>query len=196
LFESGAIMTTRLTLGASLCVAAAFWCAACSTTPAVKPTATISSSDDAYFVMGISPPVTVRVVSGNVNNGVFRKSEAYLFAPFVGAPIDGFIVGKAHHGNEVMGLSAFFTGPYGAYGACSGENVIVFTSKPGKVVYITNVMITYETEHTFPQNNRLFWKQSPDYQAALAYMKTHYPQLAEKFEPAEFQIMPGYGDCS
>ena len=166
----------------------------------------MQSNDDAYFVMGVDPPFTsVQIDQGTIENEKFVGTIAtFLWGPtaatFIGQPVDGFIVGKTKGGTA---LAMTWVRPYASKDALLAPELtpcpnfqsdespdephgkaVVFSPPAGKVVYIASIKF-YPT----PRGSlaSLFHK---DIEAARAFMKIHYPQLADKLENGSYQLIP------
>ena len=180
----------------SAAIAAAF-CASCTTLGKVDSNATLEPSGDAFFVIGVSPEKTrVRIDDGILANGDFEKSTSANVVPFaatlMNTPTDGYLVGKAK-GGTTLGLTAVFDEsgwPAVAFAPCKGgAKTPVFTLKAGTVVYITSMSYIREADRIKPSF-------ADNFGDAQAFMKTHYPNLADKLERGHYEMAPSGLDCS
>lgn len=153
------------------------------------------SDKEGYVVLGIQPEFTqVSLFPGRISDGVFHQN-ALLPAEFAGQPEDGFAVTRASAGT-VLAITyvVMFANKSDAFRTpmvpCSGSKTLVVTVPAGKVIYLGN--LRYQS---FPGVVRPQF--SNDFDAAKAYMTTHYPKLADKLEQGRFELMPavGQGQC-
>jgi hypothetical protein len=157
----------------------------------VAPDATLNSPSDAYYVIGLSPPQTrALVVQGAVTNGVFEQRHVPL-TPFVNVPTDGFLIGHSGSG-RTLELQQVFDERHTlirGYAPCkTGAKALVFDAPPGTVVYITSVTFVQTKDGLVP-----FY--ASDLEGARAFMKTHYPALADKLEQGHYQLLTPDNEC-
>jgi hypothetical protein len=131
------------------------------------------------------------IVEGSVSNGEFEQRHVPL-TPFVmNVPRDGFLVGHSGSG-RMLELQQVFDESGGipvAFAPCkTGAKALVFDAPPGTVVYITSVTFTRSGDGLVPA-------YSEDLESARAFMKTHYPRLADKLEQGRYQLATADNTC-
>jgi hypothetical protein len=116
---------------------------------------------------------------------------------FMGEPEDGFIVGRSKEGT-LLGISMVqphtsktdlfepLTTP------CEGRT-LTFTARGGKVVYITSAHYQLHTGGNGVADG-LEANFSSDLEGARAFLKKHYPNLADKLEQGSYELATP-GNC-
>jgi hypothetical protein len=174
---------TKVMTLALLAIAAA----GCTHVGNVAPPSTDQIGSDTYFVMGIEPAnVSVSFETGVVEGGLF-KTGIEIFAAYAGGPEDGYIVGKIKGGDALAITNVrLHSSEHDLFPAmfvpCNGTKTVVFTALPGKVLYLAHARYERQGSGVAPH----YWS---DIDAALAFMKAHYPKLADRLEPAKTQMM-------
>jgi hypothetical protein len=171
-------------------------CAGCNTQAYLEPSAAVATGSDAYFVIGVEPANARTTVSA----GEIRDGDHYHMLDFglrfLNRPQDGFILGKARAGDSVLavtqvqllsGESDLSFGP--SFDGCSSQT-LVFPVPQGKVVYLTNLTLTLNGGHTFSQSDTVSLTHKDDFDAARAFLKAHYPALADKVEQGSYRFLP------
>jgi hypothetical protein len=176
-------------------------CAGCGTSGRLDPTAAVNSPDDAYFVIGVGPGTLstdgrpnetwAAVSDAEIEKGMatFRVSLGAGLVPFLDYTEEGYIVGKAHRGWDTLAI--WELGPAARYTPCGSSETVVFKAPAGKVVYITNIDMHYNAFGD-PQGSAGYMRVGfhSDIEAARAFLKVHYPLLADKLEMGSYQLMP------
>jgi hypothetical protein len=172
-----------------------------SITPAFAknpPPGASPAPDVVWFVIGIKP-ANIRL---EVDEPLLRNDVALNFHYSLDSytPDDGFIVVKAKP-DKIYGIAAssFMAGKtiFGTrYKPCN--EVPKFMGGGGKVLYFTNVEYKSEgSAFSFP-NSEFFAsaKYSQDIEAARAYLKTHYPGLADSLEQGPNEMLQVAHKCA
>jgi hypothetical protein len=172
-----------LALGALLLVGG------CNTVPQIDNDTAIDPSEG-YFVMGITPPnVEVSVWSGRVENGRFIQIGKLHRPGYANIPLDGYMVGETH-GDEANAIwfiqfktadNALYTGK--AFVPCHETRTFVFEAPPGKVIYMGDAAFD-------PGQSGAFSAKGYDFAKAQAYMRGHFPKLADRLEAGHFKLLP------
>ncbi len=158
----------------------------------VPSTAAMNSPNESYYVLGLRPAQTrAMIVEGAVSNGEFEQRHVPL-TPFVmNVPRDGFLVGHSDSG-RTLELQQVFDESGGvpvAFAPCkTGAKALVFEAPPGTVVYITSVTLVRAGDGLAPV-------YSNDLEGARAFVKTHYPGLADKLEQGRYQLLTADNTC-
>jgi hypothetical protein len=171
--------------------------AASRTPPDVRPDPKVG-----WILIGVQP------ANANLNIGEVTTWRDGTVLVDVGnifghLPVDGFILMKAKPGKlygissvSIMAGSVF--GTY--YGAC--DKAIAFRPEAGKVVYFTSLAYRNQDGSTdvFPKgfpNSRVREgaRFSQDLEGARAFLKAHYPNLADSLEQGQFQALPSAEKC-
>jgi hypothetical protein len=207
----------RIVLSLGLIAMAASAC----TRGVVDATASIQSSEDAYFVIGIAPENTkVQVMQGDVENGCFTLGNSFSHVTQVlsfNTPTDGFLVVKTNHPTDTAGIGSiqFLNG--GNSPGWSGPafnpagKSFIFKAIPGKVEYITSITFSpeaysadfpaapikrtiFDGDNPFAKVPSAGFSLHPDIEAARAFLKTHYPQLTDELVQGNYEMLP-YDKC-
>jgi hypothetical protein len=165
---------------------------ACAQVGQLPATAAIEKPDDAYFVIGVQPETaTILLVDGSVEGGQFERLDDVfgpLLVPFSGPPKDGYVVGKAQPGHNTLAISQI--GLEQSYAPCNGARTVVFDVAPGSIVYVTDVRYTPNPAGTTMGQAALIPAYHQDIDGARAYLRSHYPKLADKLQMARKQMLP------
>lgn len=154
------------------------------------------SMNESYVVLGVEPEFTqVSLFRGSISDGVFHQN-LILPASFAGQPEDGFVVTRSSAG-EVLAITyvVMYSSKEDSFRPvlvpCAGAKTAVYAVPEGKVVYIGSVRYRQYGAGVVPQFGQ-------DFEAAKAFMATHYPKLADRLEAARFDLMPatGQGGCA
>lgn len=158
-------------------------------TPAPDASAPPPGEQETYVVLGVTPlNMRLTIVDGTVKNGVFSPPFIQLVAPSYMPDDDGYVVMKVK-GNTLYGITSaiamfgrqpIFGEEYLPEGA-----TMVFEAPAGKVVYITS--LTYERSRYNVHGMEM--RQKLDLEAARAYLKRRYPQLADRLEQGHFSAL-------
>jgi hypothetical protein len=165
----------------------------------VAPTAT-TSDQDSYLVVGVTPKnAKVFIWYGEEQGGVFHPNT-FGPASFFDFPNDGFVVVKMRPRETAAIANVFLAENKGSfwgrqYLACSDSKAIRLNVPVGKVWYLGDVQYSFDVKGhlgaAFDRRNL---------EAVRAYLRSHYPGLADKLEagPADFVTLEGLGipDCS
>lgn len=92
-------------------------------------------------------------------------------------PKNGFIVARAP-ANRTMSILSFNGNSREIWNNCKDDRQIVpvFRTRGGKVIYVASAHYQWAGRETAYQ------RYSQDFAGAYAYMKTYYPQLADRLE--------------
>ncbi|MEI9996062.1 MAG: hypothetical protein WDM91_15820 [Rhizomicrobium sp.] len=131
------------------------------------------------------------IVEGSVSNGEFEQRHVPL-TPFVmNVPRDGFLVGHSGSGRTLELQQVFDESgriPV-AFAPCkTGAKALVFDAPPGTVVYITSVTFMRAEEGLVPS-------YSNNLEGARAFLKTHYPGLADKLAQGHYHLLTADHAC-
>lgn len=174
-------------------------CAGCGTSGRLDPSAAVRSPDDSYFVIAVhgrsenafgpAGQSFVAVSDAIVKNGKaeFEVSLSNGLVPFLDYTENDYVVGKAHRGGDTLAIWGI-----NRYSPCGATNIVVFTAPAGKVVYITDIDTTgsrggWQGDHYMQVRYR------KDIEAARAFLRSHYPNLADKLEPGSYELVPCEG---
>lgn len=159
------------------------------TPPDTKP-----SPDVAWLVIGVQPKTAqLEIDEPRMHNGVV-VSFHYRLDAF--RPVDGFILVKAHPGtvyavaaSSLMAGSSIFGVRYKPCG-----QVPSFQAAGGKVVYFTTMTYRGEGAHA-PGILVEGHDYSQDMEGARAFMKAHYPGLADSLEQGQMEKLEMGSKC-
>lgn len=173
----------------------------CASKGQVDPQSAVTDKD-AYFLLGITPEYTrVQIDDGYVRDGAFHSGFAVKMwavnTTFMGEPEDGFIVGKSKDGT-LLGIS--MVQPHASKTdllepltfPCEGHT-LTFTAQGGKVIYIASARYSVRTGSN-GAGDRLEANFSNDLEGARSFLKTHYPNLADKLEQGTYALATP-GNC-
>jgi len=158
----------------------------------VPSTATLNSTDESYYVLGLSPAqMRAMIVEGSVEIGQFEQQHVPL-TPFVmNAPRDGFLVEHSGSG-RMLELQQVFDESGAipvAFAPCkTGAKALVFRAPPGTVVCIASLNFMRAGDVLAPD-------YSSDLEGARAFLGTHYPGLANKAEQGQYQLLTSDNTC-
>lgn len=166
--------------------------AGCTTVGAIEPSASLASGDKSYFVIGVTPAKSrLMIVPGTVVGDQFDSRHRPFESFTMNAPQDGFLVGEGEPG-ESMALHRIFDEsrfPAVGFGPCkTGARVLTFSTVPGAVVYITTIGLERVTGGIEPT-------YSNDFTGAKNFMKSHYPNLADKLQQGHYQLVIADENC-
>ena len=176
--------------------------AGCASAGHVDATAAAPSGAEGYFIVGVEPPFTrVGILAGEPSGDQFHPFPNFMgghSAVLMDEPTDGFLVGKIQ-GDSLLDIDMIqphsskddllgpIMSPCGAVtnpnGNRDNSKTIVFKAFAGKVVYITSLRL-----YAAP-DGRLSYNTHADLAAARAFLKIHYPNLADKIEQGSFTNM-------
>ncbi len=170
---------------------------------------------DSYFVIGISPEQTrVVIFDGRISHGAFYQNDrlhVYLSK-------DGFIIGHISEGDTSgvtlldikhampdrnmgthgdSGLAHWLLDPRAPtdFSPCAnGAPTLTFSAPPGHVYYLSSLALRIEPGSHTPFDDHLGFHITKDLEAARAFLKADYPQLADKLEQGHFDMTPA-GKC-
>lgn len=165
---------------------AALACAGCAADN-LKPGALPPAPDRTYFVMGVSPNnFNALFFDGHIEGDRFVERTPQT-AQFSGAAVDGYVIGDVK-GGDTLGLTEllFTDGSY--TWPCNGAHVPVFTAPAGKVIYLGD-------ERFNPQDREVSARHGSNIEAARAFLRRKYPQLADRLEPGQVQFLPTNLTC-
>jgi hypothetical protein len=167
----------------------AFVCAGCVDVPLLDSQATVDPGEG-YFVMGVTPHnLKVAIWSGDVENGRFVQIGSLNRPPYANTPLDGYIVGQTH-GKEAVAIwyiefktedNSRYTGQ--AFVPCQDTKTYVIQIPPGKVVYMGDANFGIGDGGAYSSSGY-------DFEKARDFMKTHYPNLANRLETGHYQRLP------
>jgi hypothetical protein len=166
---------------------------ACVSTGRVEQDAAPPAEDHTYYVLGLSPAnIRIMLFKGDVANGTFVQNRL-VPASFVGTAVDGYVVGATHTGNTLgVTLVQVVDGPDEIFGPgfvpCGGAMMVVFTAEGGNVVYLGDARFERSGRGLAPHF-------SYDIEAARAYLKSHFPKLADKLQQGRYQLLPATQSC-
>jgi hypothetical protein len=188
-----AFMITNALRASCLAAAALLVLAACVPGPPLNETAAFSGGDESFFVIGAEPDhVDVFITRGDVENGHYAP-DGWAKPAYASFPESGYIVGKAR-GTDVYGINTIF---YKAsrtafltsqFMPCGDDRTLTFRAKPGTVVYFTHMDIDLTSNGLVPRYH-------DDFAAAQAFLKAHYPLIADRLEHGEYKLMPVPWQC-
>jgi hypothetical protein len=165
----------------------------CATVGQVDQNITLKSNEESIFVMGVSPAnAKILMFPGEIKNGEFAQDK-WRNASFWGAPVDGYIVGRATS-KELLAITGVTllkenTAFYGQqFRPCNGVKTMAFNVPGGKVAYLGHV--DYEVE-----GNTLKVHYSKDLAVAKKHIEAKYPELRGKLEQAEYELRPASISC-
>ena len=185
-----------------------------------------SNNDDAtYYVIGVSPAETALIVeSGTIKDGRFVDNGRFQYewdGPDTKKPDGGFIVAKVPKG-ELLAItqvgfetppSVFRQGVFGlivrdikhsagetdytSFGFCDGQQTVVFSAEPHRVLYIGSFDFTFSPDRSFLLGGRdkLALTAHDEIEDARAYLAKKYPDIAGRLEHASYQRYPLARDC-
>lgn len=146
----------------------------------------VPSPAESVVVQGVKPgSYEVVFAKGRIDSGKFEQTKHV--GVLVGAPNDGYLVGKLQAG-DVVALTLFLR-PKGEsnrrrnFDFC-GKDVLVFTIPEGKVAYLGDISIEETGERSFNVT------YSADAKAAREYIDTQFPKLSGRLEQIIAQVMP------
>jgi len=152
------------------------------------------SANESYVILGLQPQNTqVNVFRGWISDGVFHQNPL-LPATFAGEPEGGFVVTRSSAGEAVAITNVVVYSKNALFPRllvpCEGSKTVVFTVPAGKVIYIGSVRYESIAGGVAPRFGN-------EFDAARAFMTTHYPKLADTLEQGRFDLMPaeGQGQC-
>jgi hypothetical protein len=159
----------------------------CAPTGKIDASASVSDADG-YYIFGVAPPgVRVVVTRGDIEDGKFHRN-VWVDRSFFGYPEDGFVVGKGHSGST-LDIMSVFTTPGPIYTACGPDTKTgVFRVKAGTIVYLGQLSLT-------TNGDKLGLAVRNDFNSAMAFLKTHYPSLADKAVQGNFDFMQADAEC-
>lgn len=178
-------------------IAGALFAAGCGTVGGASPDASIASTDDAYFIIGVGPPdARLLIARGDVANGVVtRHNDAVSVeqVPFLGQPQGGYVVAKANAAGETLAIWKLQLADGNTYAPCNRGKAPVFTVPGGSIVYVGDLHFAVDREHVFGQFNTNGVRATRDLEAARVYLAAHYPALAPKLVDGRFELLWGMG---
>jgi hypothetical protein len=150
--------------------------------------ATLISSDETYYVIGVHPDIaSIGVNRGSISGDKFVPDQLSLSQNFFGPPEDGYIVSRAHAGETLAIIFASIRRKDALLASnfvpCDDTRTLAFAVPAGKVIYVGDVYFT-QTSDQLPVS------YSKNFDAAKAYMTTHYPRLADKLEQGNAEMVP------
>jgi hypothetical protein len=166
----------------------------------LKPGETAVAEDESIVVIGVRQPYyEVNFKTIDYNGPKNTPSNRWL----IGAPSDGYLVGRVAAGITMEGTSVRRTlnsekGLFGkVYYPCGGGDKAVFDIPRGKVLYIGDFDFSRsESQEVLPNSVlKLFFEYDNNIAAARAYLKKSYPGLAERLESADVQITKARNPC-
>jgi hypothetical protein len=200
-------------LRAALAAAMALACASCADDK-IDVNAAGPGKGDSLFVIGISPEQTRVVISdGTIARGEFFRNDTL----HVYISKDGFIIGHISDGDTSgitlldikhaipdrnmgshgdSGLAHWLLDPKvpTAFSPCDGgAPILTFSAPPGHVYYLSSLALGIAGGNT-PFQDHLGLRFEKTLEAARAFLKADYPQLAEKLEQGHFDMTP-VGNC-
>lgn len=146
------------------------------------------SGTDAYYVIGVAPKdVRLSIVGGTIRDGALHLPFIQLGAPSYMSDDGGYIVVKAEGGTSYgivsAGLMFGSQSVLGEFYQPTGRT-LVFNVPAGKVIYVTNL------SYSRTGGGVLGMTQAPNINDARAFMRQHYPQLADRLEQGQFGFLP------
>lgn len=110
-----------------------------------------SLSNQTILVIGMSQQYRVQIIRGTKTKGGWASSESAMSTAIAvnTFPKDGFIIARVpgNTADEVYGLTAIMPegiGPFTPYfKACKGNITPVFMAPPGKIVYVGQLVMSY-----------------------------------------------------
>lgn len=189
----GGLGMRKLLLGLAICAVAMAPRWAFGEPPAdVKP-----SPDVAWLVIGIQP-ATVRM---EIDEPWVKNGEIFDFHYNLNAyhPVDGYIIVKAQP-DKPYGVAAsslmFGKSIFGIrYKPCG--QVPTFHAGPGQVIYVTT--INYHTAGAANEGTYMNFAEGASYsqnlEGARAFLKAHYPGLADSLQQGQYEMVPVARKC-
>lgn len=193
----GSEMTMRSAILLALAISAATL-AGCAPT-VVDPTTAVATDDTVYFVLGVKPDnMGVDVDPGEMRKGSWETGFRFG-PPAYYVPTDGeFTVIKGKPG-ELLGIDAMQTFikkgvPISSiYSPC--DHTLVFSAAGGKVVYVGSMSYWLVKPSGWFAQPFLKSRFDNDFAGAQAYMKAHYPALADRLELGLGHMMPFWSEA-
>lgn len=111
-----------------------------------------------------------------------RPKDGYLISKI--SKDDILTITKIEKNYEPVSMQA-----EGRWGPCQGSEAIYFSSEPGKVVYITDVVVE-EVE------GKLIIRYKSDIEGAKDFLHKYYPKLANKIVQGDYSFAPSARSCN
>ena len=141
-----------------------------------------SSTASYYLLQLVSPPkAVISIAQGKIIDGAFHADgTVFVNQTFKGTATDGFVFAKAApdttQGIRVIRMSdSMFESVY--VPCLSDFKTLAFDTQKGKVVYAGTV------EYAYAADGKIGASYGQDIEAARAFLKSHYPQLADELTP-------------
>ncbi len=188
----GPIMLMSISRRAALLVAA-LALAACAPVARLDASVAGPGEQDCYYVIRVTPTTArLDIPEGKIKDGRFdfglQWAEHWL-AP----DEDGYIVAKVR-GGTMLGVHevviSFSKDFVMGQDYAPTSHTLVFDAPAGKVVYITNISYRSAPSQGAFQQPGLAPTYKTDIEGARAYLKQHYPLLADKVEQGTYSFMP------
>lgn len=149
-------------------------------------------SNEAYFILGLSPPeYQIQIFRGSINSDDRFHLHPFANASLNGIAESGYIVGKAD-GGSFLAITRVYPNAsdiYTSFIPCEDGKTVVFKAIGGKVIYIADI------EYTLT-NNKLMLGYKDNINGAKKYLESEYPDLASSLMQGEFDIIKTTESCT
>lgn len=153
-------------------------------------TQSLPLAQQTLFLIGVDPAeARITLFPGTVGNGRFDTIFGSV-AAFSSHPVDGYVLGKVD-GGQKLGIAVIQIGGMFStdlYRPCNDQKTLVFDTPAGRVIYLTDIFFMQDGNVLRPR----FIANLP---AARAFLRKHYPALADRLESGHYELLPTTFEC-
>ncbi|MFS2034683.1 hypothetical protein ACEN8I_11720 [Polaromonas sp. CT11-55] len=131
-----------------------------------------TSPDEGVVIIGAPAGTKLVVHSGSAESGKF-VADGFLPDGIIGTADDGFLVRKLRIQKPGRGYALVSIISDKSYSANCGQNLAMFTVKPGEIQYITTFAFN-------PSGDRVGVSNTSDLPSAAGYIKAKFPEIARE----------------
>jgi len=166
----------------------------------LKPDVLTIGEDESILVIGVTQPYyAVNFKTIDYRGPKNTPANQWL----IGTPVEGYVVGHVASGITMESTTVRRTlnsekGLMGKiYESCGGGDKAIFNVPKGKVLYLGDFDFSPSEEQNASSNSwlRLHFNYKDNIAAAAAYLKKNYPNLADRLEKADVQIIKASNAC-